>query len=177
MSIVTYAKLALAFEFRKSDQKNGHPILDLYVKGSPNHVKFRVSDKSFSGGVVRIHRADLQRIMMKHALTHARLHLSRKLVSYTEHADSVHLEFMDGSKRTCDLLVGADGIKSTVRRIFLASRPGNGCQKSIEPIWTGSYAYRGVIPRHTVLDRFPGHRVTRNPVMVSVSCNKQGEYA
>lgn len=137
----------------------------------------RVSDECSLGGVVRIHRADLQRIMVKHALTHARLHLSRKLVSYTEHADSVHLEFMDGSKGTCDLLVGADGIKSTVRRIFLASRPGNGYQKSIEPIWTGSYAYRGIIPRNTVLNRFPGHRATRNPVMVSISYYKQGENA
>ena len=60
----------------------------------------RVSDECSLGGVVRIHRADLQRIMVKHALTHGRLHLSRKLVSYTEHADSVHLEFMDGSKGT-----------------------------------------------------------------------------
>lgn len=135
----------------------------------------RASYKSFSGSVVRIHRADLQRIMVKHALTRAHLHLSRKLVSYTEHEDSVHLEFMDGSKGTCDLLVGADGIKSTIRKIFLASRPGNEYQKSIEPIWTGSYAYRGIIPRETVLNRFPGHRATRNPVMVSISYYRQGE--
>jgi len=34
---------------------------------------------------------------------------------------------MDGSKRTCDLLVGADGIKSTIKeyqRIFFAGSPG-----------------------------------------------------
>ena len=38
MSMVAYTKLALAFEFRKSDQNNGHAILDLYISGSLNHV-------------------------------------------------------------------------------------------------------------------------------------------
>ena len=115
-----------------------------------------------SGGITRIHRADLQRVLLKSALTHSRLHLASKLVSYAEHPDNVSLEFMDGSKRTCDLLVGADGIKSTVRRIFLASRPG---QESIEPVWTGSYAYRGRIPRNALLKMMPGHRVTRVPLI------------
>ena len=119
-----------------------------------------------SGGVFKIHRADLQRVLLKGALAHARVHLAKKLVSYTEHPDSVSLEFVDGSKRTCELLVGADGIKSIVRRLFLASRPG---QESIEPVWTGTYAYRGLIPRDVLLKAMPGHRVTRVPVMVSTN--------
>ena len=126
----------------------------------------RYESIQFSGGVVRIHRADLQRILLKRSLPHARLHLASKLVSYTEHPDSVSLEFMDGSKQTCDLLVGAEGIKSTVRRIFLANRPG---KESIEPIWTGSYAYRGLIPRDALLKTMPGHRATRVPIMVGIN--------
>jgi hypothetical protein len=35
---VAYPKLALAFEFRKGDQQNGHAILDLYIEGLPNYV-------------------------------------------------------------------------------------------------------------------------------------------
>ena len=108
--------------------------------------------------------------MLKNALTHARLHLASKLVSYTEHPDSVSLEFMDGSKRTCDLLVGADGIRSTMRRIFLTSRHG---QESIEPVWTGTYAYRGLIPRDALLKTMAGHRATRVPVIVSINYLKQ----
>ena len=124
-----------------------------------------------SGGpVFKIHRADLQRVLLKGALAHARVHLAKKLVSYTEHPDSVSLEFVDGSKRTCELLVGADGIKSIVRRLFLASRPG---QESIEPVWTGTYAYRGIVPRDVLLKKMPDHRVTRMAVMVSVSQYKQ----
>ena len=95
-----------------------------------------VNDKliRFLVGGARIRQADLQRVLLKSALTHARLHLASKLVSYTEHPDKVSLEFMNGSKRTCDLLVGADGLKSTVGRIFLASRPGQ--ESPIEPVWT-----------------------------------------
>ncbi|KAF8345350.1 salicylate hydroxylase [Amanita rubescens] len=140
---------SLAFEFRKSDQSKGHPILDLYVKGQ----------------AFKIRRADLQKILLKKASTYARLHLSSKLTSYTEHLDSVNLEFLDGSKRTCHLLVGADGIKSTVRRIFLENRPIDGYQESIEPVWTGSYAYRGIVPREVLLKGSPGHRAARVPVM------------
>ena len=118
------------------------------------------------GGLVRIHRADLQRILLKRALSYCRLHLSRKLVLYTEHPDGVHLLFEDGSTATCDLLVGADGIKSTVRKLFLSSQPGTGYQESIEPVWTGWYAYRGIVPREELVKRIPNHTVTKVPVKV-----------
>ncbi|SRR6266550_4825441 len=123
----------------------------------------------FLGEAFKIRRADLQKILLKKASTYARLHLSSKLVSYTECLDSVQLEFLDGSKRTCQLLVGADGIKSTVRRIFLENRPRDGYQESIEPVWIGTYAYRGIVPREVLLKGSPGHRAARVPVMVSMN--------
>ncbi|KAF8621275.1 hypothetical protein AX15_007931 [Amanita polypyramis BW_CC] len=138
----------LAFQFRKSDQKNGHPVYHLHV----------------NGGHVRIHRADLQRILLKRALTSGRLHLSHKLVTYTEHSDGVHLVFEDGSEVICDLLIGADGIRSTVRRLFLTSLGGTGHLDSIEPVWTGTYAYRGLVPREELVKRLPDHTVTKVPV-------------
>ncbi|KAF8335118.1 hypothetical protein F5887DRAFT_989602 [Amanita rubescens] len=136
-------------------------ILKLYKQSKVNRslaFEFRKS------GTFRIRRAEFQKILLKQALTHARLHLSSRLVSYTEHLDIVHLEFLDGSKRTCDLLVGADGIKSAVRKIFFESRPRD-YRESIKPVWTGTYAYRGIVPRDMLLKRFPGHRATRVPVM------------
>ncbi|KAF8621267.1 hypothetical protein AX15_007927 [Amanita polypyramis BW_CC] len=116
------------------------------------------------GGLIRIHRADLQRILLKPALVSCRLHLSHKLVSYTEHPDSVHLVFEDGTEATCDLIVGADGLRSTVRRLFLSRLAGSGYQESIEPVWTGSYAYRGIVSREELVKKVPDHTVTKVPV-------------
>ena len=106
-------------------------------------------------------------------MTRARLHLSSKAASYTERPDCVNLEFEDGSTRTCDLLVGADGIKSTIRRLFLESQLKDGYQGLTEPVWTGTYAYRGIVPRDVLLKKMPDHRVTRMAVMVSISQYKQ----
>jgi 2-polyprenyl-6-methoxyphenol hydroxylase-like FAD-dependent oxidoreductase len=49
-----------------------------------------------------------------------RVHFGRKLDSYTELADrTVRADFADGTSVTADLLVGADGMGSTVRRQLL----------------------------------------------------------
>ncbi|PFH51267.1 hypothetical protein AMATHDRAFT_142975, partial [Amanita thiersii Skay4041] len=141
---------ALVFQFRKSDQPSGQSIYDMYAKG----------------GMVRVHRADLQRILMKHASAACKLHLSSRLVSCTEKDDGVHLLFEDGSTKTCDLLVGADGIKSTVRRLFLERQPPEqGHGESIEPVWSGTYAYRGLVPKTLLDEKLPGHRASQVPVM------------
>ncbi|KAM6494775.1 salicylate hydroxylase [Amanita muscaria] len=140
---------SLIFEFRKSDQPNGFKILNMYDEG----------------GLVRIHRADLQRILLDDATKRCRLHLSSKLVSYTEHEDSVQMVFENGSTGTCDLLIGADGVKSVMRRLFLANQPGDGYKESIDPVWSGSCAYRGIISREELFKKFPGHRAAQDSVM------------
>ncbi|KAH7011043.1 hypothetical protein EDB80DRAFT_836647 [Ilyonectria destructans] len=44
------------------------------------------------------------------------LHTAYEFISYTEHDDSVDVEFKNGAKITADILVGADGIRSGVSR-------------------------------------------------------------
>ncbi|KAF8632801.1 hypothetical protein AX17_004756 [Amanita inopinata Kibby_2008] len=161
---------ALIFEFRKGDQKKGRSILDMYAKG----------------GIIRLHRAHLQQVLLKHASALCRLHVSSRLVSYTEHDDGVHLAFEDGSTRTCDLLVGADGIKSTVRRVFLRGKQqqqnGNHGRNGYdecgdgdgEPVWSGTYAYRGLVSREALEKKVCGHRATKVPVMY---CGKRKHIA
>ncbi|KIL58547.1 hypothetical protein M378DRAFT_27484 [Amanita muscaria Koide BX008] len=141
---------SLVFEFRKSNQPNGFKILNMYEEG----------------GLVRIHRANLQKILVNHATKRCRLHLSSKLVSYTEHEDSVQMVFENGSTGTCDLLIGADGVKSVMRRLFLTNQPGDGYKESIDPVWSGSYAYRGIVSSEELFKKLPGHRAARDSVMV-----------
>jgi salicylate hydroxylase len=49
------------------------------------------------------------------------VHWSKQLVRYTESDDGVLLEFADGTQERADVLVGADGIYSSVRRQMLGA--------------------------------------------------------
>lgn len=53
-----------------------------------------------------------------------RLHASKKLVSLDHQLDdSLLLHFADGSTHECDILIGANGVHSTVRKIILGDDP------------------------------------------------------
>ena len=54
--------------------------------------------------------------------------------------DGVELQFMDGTSETADAVIGCDGVKSRIRQILLEGHD------SVEPQFTGKYAYRGLIP-------------------------------
>ena len=70
-----------------------------------------------------------------------RLHTGRRLVSFSETCDGVAMEFDNGAKARADVLIGADGIHSTVRRILFGAEA---------PRFTGVTAYRGLIPAERV---------------------------
>jgi len=58
------------------------------------------------------------------------------LTGFTEHPDRVVTRFADGSVEEADLLIGADGIRSTVRSIW---------QPAAVPVYVGYIAWRGVL--------------------------------
>jgi 2-polyprenyl-6-methoxyphenol hydroxylase-like FAD-dependent oxidoreductase len=82
------------------------------------------------------HRADVLAMLIK-AFPAERLHLGHRMIAFTDSGDRVDLEFENGERVTADLLVGADGIHSTVRRLLFG--PAN-------PRFTGCVAYRGLVP-------------------------------
>ena len=61
-----------------------------------------------------LHRADLQMILAG-AFGGENLHLGCRLVDIVERADSVVVEFANGRVEEVDLVVGADGVRSTRR--------------------------------------------------------------
>jgi salicylate hydroxylase len=82
------------------------------------------------------HRADVLSMIMR-AMPAERLHVQHRLVAFTDRGSRVEAEFENGERITADVLIGADGIHSTVRRLLF--EPAN-------PQFTGCVAYRGLIP-------------------------------
>lgn len=118
------------------------------------------------GGILTFHRADVQKVFLKHLGPNCHIHLSRRLESYTESKNRIQLKFEDRSTTSCDLVVGADGLNSVVRKSLLKKLFGDHT-RSIKPSWSGSAAYRGLISSELLAQHLPGHRALKNPMMVS----------
>lgn len=67
------------------------------------------------------------------------------------------MQFADGLVKTCDILIGSDGIKSVVRKqvvadqaqeALAAGRPDEADRilRTTEPRWSGIVAYRALVP-------------------------------
>ncbi|KAL9078945.1 MAG: hypothetical protein Q9157_002129 [Trypethelium eluteriae] len=84
----------------------------------------------------RFYRADLQKALLAHVPSE-KIQLKKAFASATANSstNSVTVSFEDGSSVNADVLLGADGIRSAVRRYFV---PGSG------PKWTGWVAFRSV---------------------------------
>lgn len=65
-----------------------------------------------------------------------RYHRGKTLLAFEENDRAVIATFTDGSQVVADLLVGADGIRSTVRQL---------CQPDVVPLYAGYVAWRALI--------------------------------
>ncbi|KIJ63563.1 hypothetical protein HYDPIDRAFT_155688, partial [Hydnomerulius pinastri MD-312] len=110
----------------------------------------------FRYGPSQMHRQDMVAIMEKHLPASCTVHFKKKLVSYIEPSSEalpITLTFADGATETTDVLLGADGIRSAVRRTMmeLASETNDhdkteDLKQYIDATWTGMLVYRGLFP-------------------------------
>ncbi|HWV44300.1 FAD-dependent monooxygenase [Pseudorhodoplanes sp.] len=93
---------------------------------------------------VQLHRADLHDLLATAAykLKPDLIHLNRRATGFTETDRSVTLHFADGSSAEGDILVGADGLKSTIARQIVGEVPAT---------YTGDAAWRITVP----IERLP----------------------
>ncbi|MFE5286635.1 FAD-dependent oxidoreductase [Nocardia sp. NPDC056611] len=119
---------------------NGVAALDLVGAGDPVRAKaaplsrstMSVNSKQFPlPGLVDIEplrvidRSDLHEILHDTAVAAGvRFEYDKRLVEVEEHAGGVTAIFADGSSATADVLIGADGIRSTVRTLVDPNAPG-----------------------------------------------------
>jgi 2-polyprenyl-6-methoxyphenol hydroxylase-like FAD-dependent oxidoreductase len=72
-----------------------------------------------------IDRGTLHRILRDRAeRSGVRIHDAKKLIRVDEHPDRVTAHFVDGSSASADVLIGADGVHSAVRRLIDPDAPG-----------------------------------------------------
>ncbi|MBM7808520.1 salicylate hydroxylase [Geodermatophilus bullaregiensis] len=83
-----------------------------------------------------IHRADLQRTLST-AFGTEHLHLGCRLTDMVRERDSVVLEFTSGRVERADVVVGADGVRSMVRRWVTGAD---------DVVYSGTSAFRGIVP-------------------------------
>ncbi|MEU4422495.1 FAD-dependent monooxygenase [Actinoplanes sp. NPDC024001] len=84
----------------------------------------------------QMHRADLLAALAA-AMPAERVHTGHRLTGFTDHGSSVRVRFAGGHRVTADVLVGADGIHSTVRQGLFGADTAR---------FTGCVAYRAVVP-------------------------------
>ncbi|WP_300015220.1 FAD-dependent monooxygenase [Pseudonocardia sp.] len=108
--------------WRRGDVLARHPIGERYARrfGAP-----------FWG----IHRASLQRALSV-AWGAERLHLGRCLAEISDGPAGVHLAFRDGRTVRARVVVGADGVRSSVRRHVSGG----------EPVYSGTSGFRAMVP-------------------------------
>src|ERR1700733_9768763 len=71
----------------------------------------------FTGGDVEILRGDLTAILYERTTARCEYRFGDSITALTETADGVRAEFEHGATQTFDLVIGADGIHSRVRRL------------------------------------------------------------
>jgi 2-polyprenyl-6-methoxyphenol hydroxylase-like FAD-dependent oxidoreductase len=79
--------------------------------------------------------------VLRDAFPGQRYHRGRGLKAFEQSADSVVAYFGDGSSISADLLIGADGLRSTVRQQ---------CLPHIPPLYAGYVAWRALLPERVI---------------------------
>ena len=92
-----------------------------------------------------MHRARFLDELVKGVPTQ-RAYFNKRLLDLEEGNEGVLLRFADGTTATADAVVGADGIRSTVRRHLLG-------KEGVEPVYTGNVAYRGLVPMDIAIEK------------------------
>ena len=83
-----------------------------------------------------LHRADLMQAL-EAAVPAGTVQFSRRVAAVEQRDGQVHITFEDGSSDVVDVLIGADGIHSSVRTALFGKE---------NPDFTGVVAYRAVVP-------------------------------
>ncbi|GAA2124446.1 FAD-dependent oxidoreductase [Glycomyces algeriensis] len=90
-----------------------------------NRKRFTIPSLPDVGPLRLLHRAELHRVLRERAAAlGVRFEHGKRLADVRERPESVTAEFADGTEAEADLLIGCDGVHSTVRGLIDPANPG-----------------------------------------------------
>jgi salicylate hydroxylase len=122
---------------------------------------FDVFKASRSGS--SMHRKDFVDILKQSIPSSCTVHFNKRLTKYEKQSPgSLTLYFADDSTSSADVLVGADGIHSSVRKTFFEAIGPDTIDPSkirhySDPSWTGTLVYRSVFPAEKLSELDPSN--------------------
>src|SRR5689334_23378482 len=102
----------------------------------------QVTDSAGWNATYGMHRADFVNFLAA-ALPAGVVHTGHRAVGFEQTADRARVTFANGAVVDADVVVGADGIHSSLREYAAPPSP---------PVFSGSVAYRGLVPADRVPD-------------------------
>jgi len=100
--------------------------------------------KRYGSPYIHVHRADLIEVLARAAaFAGVTVRLGARVSAYVRDGDGLRVGLDTGAIVPCDLLVGADGMRSTVRRQMMLEQ---------EPRYTGAVAWRMTVPSDVAPD-------------------------
>jgi salicylate hydroxylase len=93
-------------------------------------------ERIFGAPYYHFHRAELLDLLAA-ALPSQVIRLDHRCIALRQYSDRIEVKFHNGAAADADLVVGADGIHSTVRELILGAE---------SPRFSGHVAYRGLVP-------------------------------
>lgn len=116
-----------------------------------------------NGAEVEVPRADLAAILYDTAREHAEFGFDDSITELRQDADGVDVTFAKGAPRRFDLVVGADGLHSAVRRIVFG--PESGYVRHLGMyVATLQLGYPAADPGTVLMYNMPGRSVSVHPV-------------
>ncbi|KAG1859289.1 hypothetical protein F4604DRAFT_1793252 [Suillus subluteus] len=110
-----------------------------------------------------MHRQHLMDTLKQYLPSSCSLHFNKRLTRYDKQlSGSLILHFADDSTSTTDVLIGADGVHSSVRKTLFETLDRDVVDPSkirhyTDPSWTGTLVYRTVFPAKKLSDLDPNN--------------------
>src|SRR5579862_6883129 len=102
----------------------------------------QVTDSSGWNATFGMHRADLVDILAA-ALPSGAVHTEHRCIGFEQEGRIARVSFANGATVEADIVIAADGIHSELRRYVFPSS---------QPTFSGSVAYRGLVPHERIPD-------------------------